>query len=253
MVSSKRSKGTPAETDETVAAPPVAKSGWRAKSELEKLRVIAVTAIAVSGISIAATLTAPWWSPRVLGDPQSGRVLVLAVAQLRPALAGPAPFHTEFTTVRKIVANDPEARRALDGIAAVADTGVPTPRQLTDRLAGLTNQVLVAETFGRGENWIDQVMVKTASVVQLHALAATVGLSGDTHATTIMQSARQRLAAGDLEGAIGEIEKLPAALASLSTPWLKDARARLTADRVLASLDAMAMARMSRLSIAARF
>ena len=50
------------------------------------------------------------------------------------------------------------------------------------------------------------------------------------------------LNAGDLAGAVSALDHLPEPAASTAAPWLDDARARLTLDRTVASLEARVVA-----------
>src|SRR5579863_2786284 len=96
-------------------------------------RAAVLASLAVSIVSLAVAVTAPLWSPRLYGNPAASRLLVLGIAQLRPALAGDEPFRAELTVVRGMVPRSPRLDGALAQLAGYADKGVPTLSQLRAR------------------------------------------------------------------------------------------------------------------------
>jgi hypothetical protein len=106
----------------TVPAPVVA-SPPSYEAALRPLRAAAYGALALSVVGVALAFTVPVWSPKVYGNADSARVLALAVAQLRPALASERPFVGELTTLRRIASGDTEVSQALEAIASESSAG----------------------------------------------------------------------------------------------------------------------------------
>ncbi|MBI3707053.1 MAG: hypothetical protein HY246_05170 [Proteobacteria bacterium] len=208
------------ESSEGPATPAQGSSGRKEtvttlRKEVDRLKQLSNRAMAVSIVAGAIAVSSPLWSPplvAVLGgsDPATVRMFVLAVEQLKPALASSAPFERQITVVRRVMADDREVIRALDQIAAAAPVGV----------------------------------VRVASAMRLHDLARALELTTASPTSALLAEAAHRLANDDLAGAVKAMERLPAPYAPLAAPWLASAKTRLTAGRVLEMLDSLATARM---------
>jgi hypothetical protein len=221
------------------------------RKEVERLKQLSNRAMAVSIVAGAIAVTSPLWSPPLVtalggSDPATVRMFVLAVEQLKPALASSAPFERQITVVRRVMADDREVIRALDQIAAAAPVGVPTPDLLRGQFVSVANQIFAVELFGLepDEKWINRTVVRVASAIRLHEMARALELTTASPASALLAEAAHRLASDDLAGAVKAMERLPAPYAPLAAPWLASAKTRLTAGRVLEMLDSLATARM---------
>ncbi len=78
-----------------------------------------VAALVFSLLSLVFALTGPIWAPKLYGNPNSAQIMVLGVAQLRPALLSNEPFRNELSLVRGVMPSQPDVnqcrscRRAL--------------------------------------------------------------------------------------------------------------------------------------------
>ena len=163
---------------------------------------------------------------------------LLAMAQLRAALVGSAPFTTELAAVLFANASDPAPepglRAALDRLTPTA-SGVATQDDLTLWFAETAARVGEAATIGDpGARLLDRVTGWMAGwATGLHRLA--VDPTG-TGFRTVLTEAGAALNAGDLAGAVDRLERLSGPAAEAAVPWLTAARARLTADQARALL-----------------
>ena len=248
MTSQSDSNETPV-TAGTEAAPPAAPAPNRPANEAARLRTAMLLSLAVSLVSLAVAVTAPLWSPRLYGNPGASRLLILGIAQLRPALEGNEPFRSQLTLVRGMVTRAPQLDGALAQLAVYADKGVPTLPQLRARFPHLANDVLLSHLLGPQSNAFDKAVISIATAVRLHAVMHQ--LNDMRPITQALWRAQQKLDAGDLPGAVAALQELRDSEARIAAPWVADARVRIAADTVLQMLDRVAQARLAPRTVAA--
>jgi hypothetical protein len=168
---------------------------------------------------------------------------VLAVGQLAQAIADGNPFVRQLAAVRALGGDDPDIAQAAAELEPHATSGVPTLATLRSRLPATVDAVIRAIPATTGETWTDRVTNRLASLVSIrrvgsHAIAIG-GVDG------IVAQAEAALQGGDLQAAVTALERLDGAPAQAAADWLQDARARLAANRALASLQQRAIARLS--------
>ncbi|MSP49528.1 MAG: hypothetical protein EXQ95_09400 [Alphaproteobacteria bacterium] len=214
------------------------------EAALGRLRVAAYAAVALSLVGVGLASTAPIWSPKVYGNATSARFLALGVAQLRPVLESDGPFSAELATLRKIATGDNEVTRALEAITSESGTGVPTLPQLQARFNRTATAVLLSDVVDANRGWFDRMMLNVASTLELHVVLQKIK---DKHLPSeeLVLQAHMALAGGDLVRAVDAMERLSGRPAEVAAPWIKAARARIAANRVLQFLDTVAAARMS--------
>jgi hypothetical protein len=219
--------------------------------ELSRVTELANRALLVAAAAVVVALLSPLWSPwlfKAVGgsDAGSARVLVIAVEQLRPALASSSPFDRQLALVRKMMAGDREVIRALDQLAPSAESGVPTAGVVRRGFMAAANRVFVAEVLHiePDDRWVNKAMVIAASTVRPHDVARTFNIETSGPARTIIAIAAQRLADDDLSGAIQAVESLPHSYAPLTASWLAEARQREAAARGWAALEALVVSRL---------
>lgn len=167
--------------------------------------------------------------------------MLLAVGQLRTALRASGPFEAALEAVAAIAGDDAGLAEALAPLAARAATGVATVAALRADFADVALDVARTTDGPGGRSWVDRTIDRLAQLVTVRRVG---DVAGDT-AEAIVARAEQRLAAGDLAAAVGEVQRLEGPAAEAAAAWLADARARLTAERALAVLDARAVAAMA--------
>jgi hypothetical protein len=119
-----------------------------------------------------------------------------------------------------------------DALAAGAATGIATTPSLQDRLEALIPRILAAREDGNG--WTDRLLSRLRGIVVVRKTGEPEGDAPQA----IVARAETRLAAGDLEGALAQMESLPAARKAVAAPWLAQAQARLDALDTLAGMAA---------------
>jgi uncharacterized coiled-coil protein SlyX len=152
-----------------------------------------------------------------------------AHARLLAAIDAGRPFAEELAEItRRTGAQVPEA------LAAAAETGVPTEAMLVERFPEAARAALVAATRAAAER--GEIDRWTAFLrIQLGARSLEPREGDDPDA--ILSRAEAALKAGDLRGALAEIEALPPEGRAAMADWEARARARL---KVLEAAEALA-------------
>lgn|GEM_PF-4473357 len=102
-----------------------------------------------------------------------------------------------------------------------AATGIATPEGLTDRLDALIPRIIAGQE--EGASWTDRLLSRLKGIVIVRKTGEQEGDAPDA----IAARAETRLASGDLEGAVAEIESLPEGRKAVAADWLSDAHARI--------------------------
>lgn len=164
--------------------------------------------------------------------------LVVAIGQLREALAGPRPFAAELEALRSLAEDDAATSALAAAVAQRAATGVPTFDDLRVRFAAVIVATLTPEP-GAEAPWYRRALDRLSGLVVIRRVGDAV--EGDGPEARLAR-AESRLAAGDLAGAVAQLEPLRDGAPEALVAWLDDALARLDADQARAALGARAAA-----------
>jgi len=173
----------------------------------------------------------------------SGSATVLMVAQLRDGVRSGAPFEKILAGLDGLAGNDPGMKAPLLMLGKHAKTGIPTLTTLRDEFASLASSIAAAANNRSGDSWFDKAVNKVSSLVTLRRIDGV----GET-VEAMVARAEARLKAGDLISAakaVGGIEARSKAAHQVAAPWLSRAKARLAAERALASLHVHAVSLLS--------
>ncbi len=161
----------------------------------------------------------------------------MAALQLRDVARTASPFAREVAAAQALAGDNADLNAALKLIAADAEHGVATVAELRDnfttivapRLAALAaaNRQPVAE---RAWDWLQSLFTTTAPL----------GSAGDRNAALITLAVRS-LAQGQLEAAVHQLVLLEDDAALVAADWLKNASARLAADKTIATVMSQAL------------
>ena len=172
------------------------------------------------------------------GTAIGAQATVLAVGQLREALRGTAPFAAELQAVGAVAADNPEITKAIAALEPYAASGIPTLATLRrdfDRLAG---EITRAARALEGDGWFEWAANRLMSLVTVRRTTD----SGDLNSVdAVVARAETSLKAGDLMAAVEELEGLAGPPGAAAAPWLRGARARLAAERAMATLHVQAV------------
>ena len=172
------------------------------------------------------------------GTAIEAQATVLAVGQLREALRGTAPFAAELEAVGAVAADNPEITKAIAALGPYAASGIPTLATLRrdfDRLAG---EIARAARALEGDGWFEWAVNRLMSLVTVRRTTD----SGDLNSVdAVVARAETSLKAGDLMAAVEELGGLAGPPGATAAPWLRGARARLAAERAMATLHVQAV------------
>jgi hypothetical protein len=178
--------------------------------------------------------------------------LALAIGQFNSALAAGRPYSAELAALRNVTAGDSDMAAELEGIAGpleeFATIGIPTVPELRDRFAQVAStiarlgtkstltEITGAEPSG---SWLDRTLDRLSAVIVVRPVGEVPGDSPNAH----VARAEALLQAGDIDGAINEVGGLSGEAAEVAAVWLTAAKARQSADQMIAGLQLAAIAR----------
>ncbi|MBI2241869.1 MAG: uroporphyrinogen-III synthase [Magnetospirillum gryphiswaldense] len=171
----------------------------------------------------------------------SAVAVLLAVGQLREALARAMPFDAELRALLALAGNDPEVVTQTQPLKARAELGIPTRTTLVTRFHRLAPDLVRAQVLPADQSWWRQTLDRLAALVVVRREDGDAAGSGTA---AIVARIETRLAEDDLEHAADEAAGLKDAAAEIVAPWLADARARLVADKAASALTAHVVAQV---------
>ncbi len=178
--------------------------------------------------------------PTSVGSASEAPATVLAVSQLRKTVEAGRPFAEDLAALSAISDDDPAMRAATALLKRYAEAGAPTLAALRDRFQRIAGEIVRAAKALPENGWVERVANRIAGLVTLRRVDG----GGEENVDSLVATAENRLAEGDLGAAIESIEKLnkhsgPAT--AVAAPWLADARARLDVERAMTSLHVYAV------------
>jgi len=171
----------------------------------------------------------------------SAVAVLLAVGQLREAMARAMPFDAELRALLALAGNDPEVVTQTQLLKVRAAAGIPTQITLVARFQRLAPDLVRAQLLPAGQSWWRQTLDRLASLVVVRREDGDAAGSGNA---AIVARIEARLAEDDLEHAVAEAASLTDAAAEIVAPWLDDAQARLAADKTVSALTAHVVAQV---------
>lgn len=177
-----------------------------------------------------------------VGTAGGAKVALLAVGQLREALRVSSPFTGELQALRKVAGSDQGMMKALDVLEPYAATGTPTLASLRAGFESVAGMIVGAARTLEGEGWMARTVNRLSSLVTVRR----VDEAPDDHSLdAVVARAETSLKAGDLMAAVKTLEGLSGAPGEAAAPWLEGARARLAAERAMATLHVIAVSLLS--------
>jgi hypothetical protein len=173
--------------------------------------------------------------------------LALAIMQIRDAVAAGLPFAAPYETLAALGRSQPDIAQAARPLADAANSGVPTRAALAAGLRRLAADIVTekpppAATSG----WTGAILARLRGLVRIRRVDGAGTASGPA---AVIGAAQQRLARGDLSGAVAALDDLAGARAA-AAPWLHDARRRLAVEAALRQVEAAATARLGAAALA---
>jgi hypothetical protein len=207
--------------------------------ELTELRQ-QVEKLSAAGTDLAAKVAAlekPALAKSTTDQTDTG--LLLALLQIRDAVETGRPFAAEYDALTALARNRPEIAEAAAPLADPAKTGVASRAVLAKRLHELAGLIAHAPPAS-DTDWGSEALARLRGLVTIRR----VGGAGQSGSEAGVSAAESNLAANDLAGAIGALDRLSGAPAEAARSWLQMARQRLAVENALRRAAALLTARL---------
>lgn len=161
---------------------------------------------------------------------QRNQALVVAVGQLREALAGSKPFAAELSAVTAL--GNSEVAKIADRLTPYAGAGIATIADLRDEFPRTADAVVQASGESKSPDWVARTLAQASSVVTVRKVGP---VEGNTPGA-IVSRAEAHLANDDVDGALAEMAALAGPAADAGKDWVAKAQARVAAEQALKDL-----------------
>lgn len=181
-------------------------------------------------------------SKETVGRAQHLAASVLAIQQLKAALAASGPFAAQLASAQALARDDADLAAQLAVLDPLAAQGIPSVAILNSRFGATAAAVSRAALATAGESWGERALDRLSALVTIRRVGPAALAAGGTEGA--LAQAEEALTAGDLAGALAALEGVQGPGAEALQPWLADARARLAADKAIAEAEGRAIARL---------
>ena len=171
---------------------------------------------------------------------------IVAVGQLREAMASGKPFIAAFDSVRVLAKGSADVAPLLAQLEPAAPKGVPTLEQLRTRSQPLPVKMLRAARMPEDGDWADRAWAHMKSIVIVRRTGDNV--AGDSIEAAIAR-AEARLKAGDVAGAVAALEAVKGPGAAPAAEWLAQAKAHVAAFDAADKLSQAAVAALAKQAV----
>lgn len=172
--------------------------------------------------------------------------LVLALQQMRVAVAAGVPFAVELDLARRLAGGDSALAGPLASLDAQAASGLATADQLRAGFPNVVRALLQASLKADASaSLADRLRARVAGVVSVRRTDVG-GEEGGNDIDRALARADAALAMGDLAAVVTALAAYADGSPAEVVEWLMAARARAAAEEVIAQVDATAFAILSR-------
>lgn len=166
----------------------------------------------------------------VSGNDLKAAAMLIAFSQLRDSLNREEPFENDLKLLEKLAGEDnPELLSALERLAPHADGGVLTAKGLSNEFKGLAGDVVASSLKGEEISLGEKAKARIGSLLQVEKDGELVN---GTDTQVKVAKAQKLLDAGNIQGAITELQSLDGSAAQTAQPFIEQAQISLLAERV---------------------
>jgi hypothetical protein len=163
---------------------------------------------------------------------------VIAVAQLREAARGAAPFARELDALKAVGGSDEQIAKHVAALQPYAPQGVAKVVTLQERFAEAAARIARASRTRGGPGWFDQTLDRLSNLVAIRRIDQGADPASPD---AILATAEAELKDGNVIEAVQVLKGLQGAPREAAEPWLKDARARIAVEQAIAALHVYAV------------
>ena len=187
--------------------------------------------------------------------------LVLALSQIRDAVATGRPFAPAYEAFAALARARPDIATAAAPLAGTAKTGVVGRVALAARLRELARAIATAKppapasgtgstnaaanSASRAAGWTDEALSRLRGLVTIRRIGAAGPSQPGGGPEAAVTAAERALAGGDLDGAVVALGRLSGAPGEAAAPWLSLAKERLAVEAALDRIDFLLVAQLS--------
>jgi hypothetical protein len=130
--------------------------------------------------------------------------------------------------------------RELEGAMATPGARTDAPGDANPNIGPNTGE----DSNATPSDWVDQALARLRGLVTIRRIDGAVERPPGDGSKPPPNAAALALAGGDLEGAVGALDKLSGASAEAVQPWLRMAKQRLAVEAALHRIEALSVARL---------
>ena len=167
-------------------------------------------------------------------DPQ--RLLLISLGQLSAAIETSRPYAGELGSAEALASKRPDILAQLKTLDAASSVGIPGAAVLARQFSQDVAPAMLragADSNAAADSWWQRVLARLKSLVVIRRTDADGQQSADPVVAAV-STAEAALDQGDVAGAVGTIEALPADTRVPAQPWLALAHKRLDAEATVA-------------------
>lgn len=165
--------------------------------------------------------------------------LVVALLQIRDAVAAGRPFASEYRALMALARGRPDIAVAAAPLAESAASGVASRAVLAAQLHEVAVAAAPAPTAASG--WTGAALARLRGLVTVRRIDGAGNPAGPGG---VIKNAERALAGGDLAAAVTALDRLTGAAAEAAAPWLRMAKARLAVEAALHRIEALLLAKV---------
>jgi hypothetical protein len=167
--------------------------------------------------------------------------MLLTLNELRGNVGREAAFKDDLALVQKFAGTDPELQKSINTLAPYAESGVLSRATLQQEFKGLAMDIVAAKLKGENLTVQEQALKRFDKLVRVRKIDDIEGNTTDA----VVVRAQKMLDAGDVAGAVRELQTLEGAPAQTAAPFIDAAQGHLGADAAAANLSDQILRRLS--------
>ena len=148
--------------------------------------------------------------------------LLIGLSQFRDTMHRSGPYSEDLALLQSMIgSDDPELNAAIESLSPYAEQGILSPKGLSAELKGVTGEIIVSSLKGEDVSVRDRAMVRFNEILKVQKEGQPV-IGTDTEAT--VARAQVMLDAGNVDGAIRELETLQGPARETAQPIIDQAQ-----------------------------